>query len=450
MRRGKLQYMRTVAPFALRPYSHAGIAAPNPHAVTQIANGVSTTTFSYDSEGNLISSGNGTATTTYTYDYANRLTALNAGGATTTYGYDSAGQRVIQTGTSTTWLYPFQWYSVASSTGTGAKYSTTTEYVLNGDTLIATVDRQFSSGVATGTAKTRYVHPDHLGSTDVVTDENRNLVQTLSFYPYGATRISIATSTRERRQFIGQFTDDSTLSYLNARYMDPSRGQFTTEEPIFLNIGDATQVKKLSQQDQQAYLTDPQALNAYSYGRDNPITRKDSSGKFPALAAAPALLFPEISAPVIIVGATVVGISAIAATYYNTPALLRQSGGREYGRLDKGQGVSLPGAPSLFPEGEPPKIPDSKWLKWGLVGTGVVDLSTYLYDLYKDYSKSLQDLKTKQQQSPQMQMNLTNGGSSYRQGTQSSASYTFMRYTTPNGAVVDWYGNVVFQPANKK
>jgi hypothetical protein len=50
--------------------------------------------------------------------------------------------------------------------GTGAKYSTTTEYILNGDTLRhgRTVDRQFASGVATGTAKTRYVHPDHLGS----------------------------------------------------------------------------------------------------------------------------------------------------------------------------------------------------------------------------------------------------------------------------------------------
>jgi YD repeat-containing protein len=122
------------------------VAAPNPHAVTQIANGVSTTTFSYDSDGNLISSGNGTATTTYGYDYANRLTSIFAGGATTTYGYDAFGTRVVQTGTSTTWLYPFQWYSVASSTGSGAKYSTTTEYVLNGDTLIGTVDRQFASG----------------------------------------------------------------------------------------------------------------------------------------------------------------------------------------------------------------------------------------------------------------------------------------------------------------
>jgi hypothetical protein len=42
-----------------------------------------------------------------------------------------------------------------------------------------------------------------------VTDENDNIVQTLDYYPYGATRISVSTSTKEKRQFIGQFTDDT-------------------------------------------------------------------------------------------------------------------------------------------------------------------------------------------------------------------------------------------------
>jgi hypothetical protein len=62
--------------------------------------------------------------------------------------------------------------------GTGAKYATTTDYVFNGDSLVATADQQTASGNATGTAKTRYIHPDHLGSTNVVTDENDAVVQT--------------------------------------------------------------------------------------------------------------------------------------------------------------------------------------------------------------------------------------------------------------------------------
>jgi hypothetical protein len=43
---------------------------------------------------------------------------------------------------------------------------------------------QWRHAAATGTAKTRYVHPDHLGSTNVVTDENDIVVQTLDDYPH--------------------------------------------------------------------------------------------------------------------------------------------------------------------------------------------------------------------------------------------------------------------------
>jgi RHS repeat-associated protein len=208
-------------------------------------------------------------------------------GATTTYGYDWAGNRVYQQGTSTTSIYPFKWYSVASSTGTGAKYSTTTEYVFNGDTLLATIDQQKSSGTATGTAKTRYVHPDHLGSTNVVTDENANLVQTLDYYPYGGTRISVATSTRERRQFIDQFTDDSTLSYLNARYYASDRGQFMSQDPIFWEVGQTVDGIKA--------LYNPQALNNYGYANDNPIANKDPNGRGPEIFLLPLVAYaPQI------------------------------------------------------------------------------------------------------------------------------------------------------------
>jgi RHS repeat-associated protein len=51
-----------------------------------------------------------------------------------------------------------------------------------------------------------------------------------------ATRISVATSTNEKRKFIGQFTDDSSLSYFNARYYDSSRGEFLSEDPVFLTL----------------------------------------------------------------------------------------------------------------------------------------------------------------------------------------------------------------------
>jgi uncharacterized protein RhaS with RHS repeats len=102
-----------------------------------------------------------------------------------------------------------------------------TEYVFNGDSLLATVDQGFKNGSATGTAQTRYIHPDHLGSTNIVIDASGTVVQTLDCYPYGATRISQSTGGADSaRKYIGQFADASGLNYLQARYQDPQRGQF--------------------------------------------------------------------------------------------------------------------------------------------------------------------------------------------------------------------------------
>src|SRR5215470_14880469 len=241
------------------------IGYANSDAVTQIANGLSTSTFSYDNNGNLAQKTTDGVITTYVYDYANRLTALGSQGATTTYGYDAFGSRVFQSTATTTTLYPFKWYSVASSTGTGVKYATTTEYVFNSDSLVSTIDQQTASGAATGTAQTRFIHTDNLGSTNVVTNASGTVVQTLDYYPYGATRISTNTGGADSaRKFIGLFSDQSNLIYANARYLDPNRGQFLTEDRKFITAS--------------CDLRDPQRLNAFSYGRDNPIALFDISG----------------------------------------------------------------------------------------------------------------------------------------------------------------------------
>src|SRR5262249_18764653 len=75
-----------------------------------------------------------------------------------------------------------------------------------------------------------------------------------------------------------QFSDDGGLSYLQARYMDPNRGQFLSQDRAFLMLGNPDQLKQVSQQDQQTFLSDPQQLNSYGYANDNPITRKDPNG----------------------------------------------------------------------------------------------------------------------------------------------------------------------------
>ena len=91
----------------------------------------------------------------------------------------------------------------------------------------------------------------------------------------GSTR---GTDASDRR-FIGQFADDATsLDYLNARYYDPARGQFTSQDPTFLAVGYKGLISQISQQEQQNLLADPQQLNSYGYGRDNPLTQRDANG----------------------------------------------------------------------------------------------------------------------------------------------------------------------------
>lgn len=173
--------MRAIVPPDEGSYSYAGMGYADPDAVTQIATtGGSTSTFMYDSNGNMTSGGGWT----YGWDYNDRLISAGNGIATSTFAYDAFGNRVLQATASSTTVYPFKGFSV-TATSTGAAYATTTEYLWNKDALVATVDQSIYNGSATGTAQTHYIHPDHLGSTNVVTDQSGNVVQTLDYYPMG-------------------------------------------------------------------------------------------------------------------------------------------------------------------------------------------------------------------------------------------------------------------------
>src|SRR5262249_9739144 len=162
-------------------------------------------------------------------------------------------------------IYQNKSYSITSTTNGGTTHATTTVYVRNGDTLIATIDQPMVNGAATGTAATRYIHPDHLGSTNAVSDENGNVADTLEYYPYGETRLNQpAYPTNARRQYIGQFKDGNSLAYQNARYYEGSRGQFLSQDATFLAIGNPMTLRDLTNVSQSLVLTDPQSLNSYS------------------------------------------------------------------------------------------------------------------------------------------------------------------------------------------
>jgi hypothetical protein len=194
--------MLAILPRDVGSYSYAGAGYANPHAVTSVG----ATTYTYDNNGNVTAIG----PLDYTWDWRNRLaSAERSAGGITTYGYDHAGQRVYQATGNAATSYPNRYYNVASSSLT----ATTTKHIFSPDgTLIATV-----VGIGSTTATTTYLHPDHLGGTNVTTDEDGVVSQTLDYYPYGSQRINSGSSAEQRR-FIGEeFDGDTEFSYLNAR-----------------------------------------------------------------------------------------------------------------------------------------------------------------------------------------------------------------------------------------
>ena len=106
------------------------------------------------------------------------------------YGYDHAGQRVFQaTGTATT-SYPSKYFNLATTTGA----ATTTKHIFSPDgTLLATV-----VGAST-TATTTYLHPDHLGGTNVATDEDGEVAEALDYYLFGSQRLATGSFDEQRR-----------------------------------------------------------------------------------------------------------------------------------------------------------------------------------------------------------------------------------------------------------
>jgi RHS repeat-associated protein len=265
--------MCAIIPSDVGSCSYAGTGYANPHAVTSIGG----TTYTYDNNGNVTAIGS----LDYTWDWRNRLASAERSGGVTTYGYDHTGQRVFKATGSATTSYPNRYYNIASSSLT----ATTTKHIFSPDgTLLATV-----VGAST-TATTTYLHADHLGGTNVATDEDGEVVQTLDYYPYGSQRIATG-SFAEQRRFIGEeFDGDTNFSYLNARYYQGSRGKFMSQDPAFLAVGtrdlaiivgaDGKNETERIRDALRIYLSNPQQINSYAYALNNPLVLVDDNGEW--------------------------------------------------------------------------------------------------------------------------------------------------------------------------
>jgi RHS repeat-associated protein len=117
----------------------------------------------------------------------------------------------------------------------------------------------------------RWILSDALGSGVVVLDEAGMLMRHTRFRPFGGVDDERAPGDRSgRRIWAGHPEQEETgLVQMQARWMDPETGTFLSVDPV---VPDAR---------------DPQALNAYAYAANNPVSLADPSGMSPPVPGPP-------------------------------------------------------------------------------------------------------------------------------------------------------------------
>jgi RHS repeat-associated protein len=118
------------------------------------------------------------------------------------------------------------------------------------------------SAMTVAEPKLYFVHNDHLGTPQLLTDENQTIVWQTEYTPFGEATINEdpdgdGTAVEFNLRFPGQYFDKETqTSYNYYRTYDPKLGRYIQSDPIGLEGG----------------------VNTYGYVSGNPITRFDPFG----------------------------------------------------------------------------------------------------------------------------------------------------------------------------
>ena len=255
----------------------------------------------YDAAGNILTKTLGGVVSTYSYDpnhpYAvNKITGT--GGATTySASYDSDGNMIYRNYYAVTWSVSNLPATIASAQGNSTfsygpdhtRYKQSATY--NGATTITTyigglfelvtkaTSTQFRHKIMAGgqivavhtinqdgSTSTSYLHYDHLGSVDTITNDQGAVAQRMSFDAFGQrrdaanwvydlspTQVAGLTSLTNRGYTDQEQLDNVGLVHMNGRVYDPFTGRFISADPV-------------------------EAGNRYAYVGNNPLARTDPSG----------------------------------------------------------------------------------------------------------------------------------------------------------------------------
>lgn len=180
--------------------------------------------YSYDYNGNTISKVDASGTTGYVWDVENRLTqvALPGDGGVVSFKYDPAGRRIQKNAPSgvTNFLYDGA-DIVAEYSSSGVLTAKYTQGIGNDEPLA--MNRQ-------GT--TVFYNSDGLGSVTSLTDVTGALTNSYTYDSFGIQTNTAGAFFNPFRYTGREWDSETGLYYYRARYYDPSRGRFLSEDPI--------------------------------------------------------------------------------------------------------------------------------------------------------------------------------------------------------------------------
>jgi RHS repeat-associated protein len=139
---------------------------------------------------------------------------------------------------------------------------------------------------------TTYYHGDHLGSSRFLSSYNGTPMWEATYLPYGQEHVPAGGSlplspAGQHYKFTGKERDpESGLDYFGARYYSSAHGRFLSADEFTGGPMDAFSASDPLPPGPLPYadITNPQLLNKYGYGCNNPLTYIDADGHFPWLA----------------------------------------------------------------------------------------------------------------------------------------------------------------------
>ncbi|TDC32917.1 RHS repeat domain-containing protein [Kribbella albertanoniae] len=233
-----------------KKYSYTKEGEAGPHELTGVTStGGAATAFTYDKAGFTTGIDRGGQVDVLNWNPTGRLDTIKSDEGTAKFVDNADGQRILRAdanGDLTAWVAGYELTYTKATNKVEA-----TRYYKHGDAVV---------GVRNGLGDIQWLAGDHHGTNQWIVNGDTLTATVRRRDPFGGVRGEAPPSWPDDRGFVGGLeNDDVELTTVGAREYDSATGRFMSADPIM-------------------DLMDPQQINGYAYANNSPITTSDASG----------------------------------------------------------------------------------------------------------------------------------------------------------------------------